>query len=160
MLRTHLDLRHQRQRVVPHLDGSRQLAGQRHPQDDAVGGRGEDPTQDDAFAERVRHDGRDDDHDGGEEVRGAVEVTQRTDLPRQRHLVPEDRKINDFLNSGFDEIVKSCCYQVNVKSWCLCVLHHDIKTPITAVLILALTASEVLLVNHILTLEPRKDSRG
>lgn len=38
----------------------------------------------------MRHNGRDDDQDGGEEVGRAVEVPQGTDLPRQRHLVPEE----------------------------------------------------------------------
>lgn len=89
-LLTHLDLLDQCQGVVPHLDGSRQLAGQRHSQHHAVGGRGEDAAQDDAFAECVRHNGRHDDQDGGKEVRDAVEVTQGTDLSRQRHLVPEE----------------------------------------------------------------------
>lgn len=90
---THLDLLDQRQRVVPHLDGARQLAGQRHAQHHAVGGGGEDAAQDDALAERVRHDGGHDHQDGGEEVGGAVKVTQRADLPRQRHLVPEGNYI-------------------------------------------------------------------
>lgn len=88
---TYLYLLDQRQRVVPHLDGSGQLPRQRHSQDHAVGGSGEDSSQDDAFTESVGHDGRHDDQDGREEVGGAVEVTQRSDLPRQRHLIPEKR---------------------------------------------------------------------
>lgn len=87
---THLNLLDQCQCVIPHLDGSWQLAGQCHSQHHAVGGCCEDTTQDDAFTECMRHDGRHDDQDGGEEVRGAVEVTQRPDLPCQCHLVPED----------------------------------------------------------------------
>lgn len=87
---TNLDLLDQCQRVVPHLDGSWELAGQRHSQHHAVGGCGKDAAQDDAFTECMRNDGRHDDQDGRKEVRGAVEVTQRTDLPRQRHLVPEE----------------------------------------------------------------------
>lgn len=89
-LPTHLDLRDQRQGVVPHLDGAWQLARERHAQHHAVGGRGEDAAQDDALAERVRHDGRHDDQDGREEVGGTVEVAQGADLPRERHLVPRE----------------------------------------------------------------------
>lgn len=85
---THLDLLDQCQRVVPHLDGSWQLPRQRHSQNHAVGGRGEDTAEDDAFAECVRHDGRHDDQDGGKKVRGAVEVTQRANLPGQCHFIP------------------------------------------------------------------------
>lgn len=104
---THLDLLDQRQRVVPHLDGSRQLARQRHPQHHAVGGRGEDTAQDDAIAERVRHYGRHDDQDGGEEVGGAVEVAQVTDLPRQRHLVPEEDEGQEHKQSQNRNIKKN-----------------------------------------------------
>lgn len=90
-LDTHLELLHQGQCVVPHLDGARQLAGQGHAQHHAVGGSGEDPPQDDAFAECMWHDGRHDDQDGRKEIGSAVEVTQVADLPRQRHLIPDGK---------------------------------------------------------------------
>lgn len=60
----HLDLCEQSDGVVPHLDGRGQLAGDCDAQGDAVGQRGEDSPQDDASAQRVRHNGRHDDPDG------------------------------------------------------------------------------------------------
>ncbi len=88
---THLYLLDQCQRVIPHLDGSWQLAGDRHSQHHAIGGCGEDTPQDDTSTERVRHNGSHNDQDGGKEVRSAVKVTQRTDLPCQRNFIPEER---------------------------------------------------------------------
>ena len=90
---------------MPHLNGAGQLAGEGHARHHAVGGWGEDAAQDNAFAERVRNDGRHDDQDGRKEVRGAIEVAQGTNLACQRHLAPGQEGRGDLkfvlLGGGF-----------------------------------------------------------